>query len=149
MSVGFGFSVGDFISAIELVGTVIDALRSSGSAATEYRELVSQLLSLETALLQVKRLEFEEGQYMEVIALRQAAAQCQRTIDGFWKKAQKYQPHLSCDSNGGARSHMSQLKAGLMKIKWAVCKKGDVEAFKADLKGHTESIVLLLATVQM
>lgn len=54
MSVGFGFSVGDFIAAIELVGTVIDALRSSGSAATEYRELVGQLLSLETALLQVK-----------------------------------------------------------------------------------------------
>jgi hypothetical protein len=53
MSVGFGFSVGDFIAAIELVGTVIDALRSSGSAATEYRALVSQLLSLETALLQV------------------------------------------------------------------------------------------------
>jgi len=149
MSIGFGFSVGDFIAAIELVGTVIDALRSSGSAATKYRELVTQLLSLETALLQVKRLEFEEGQYAEVIALRQASAQCQRTIDAFWKKAQKYQPHLSCDSNGGAQSQMAQLKAGLMKIKWAVCKNGDVEAFRADLKGHTESIGLLFTTVQL
>lgn len=149
MSVGFGFSVGDFIAAIELVGTVIDALRSSGSAATDYRALVSQLLSLETALLQVKRLEFEEGHYAEVIALRQAAAQCQRTIDAFWKKVQKYQPHLSCDSNGGGRSQLSLIKGGLMKIKWAVCKKADVEAFRADLRGHTESIELLLATVQM
>jgi hypothetical protein len=71
MSVGFGFSTGDFIAAIELVGTVVDALRSSGNAGAEYRELVSQLLSLEAALIQVKRLEFEESQYAEVIALRQ------------------------------------------------------------------------------
>jgi hypothetical protein len=71
MSVGFGFSAGDFIAAIELVGTVVDALRSNGSAGAEYRELVSQLLSLESALIQVKKLEFEESQYAEVIALRQ------------------------------------------------------------------------------
>jgi hypothetical protein len=71
MSVGFGFSAGDFIAAIELVGTVVDALRASGNAGVEYRELVSQLLSLESALIQVKRLEFEESQYAEVIALRQ------------------------------------------------------------------------------
>jgi hypothetical protein len=54
MSVSFGFSAGDFIAAIELVGTVIDALLSSSTASLEYRELISQLLSLETALIQVK-----------------------------------------------------------------------------------------------
>jgi hypothetical protein len=71
MSVGFGFSTGDLIAAIELVGTVVDALRSSGNVGAEYRELVCQLLSLESALIQVKRLESEESQYAEVIALRQ------------------------------------------------------------------------------
>jgi hypothetical protein len=89
MSVGFGFSAGDFIAAIELVGTVIDALRSSGEAGAEYRELVNQLFSLETALLQVKRLEFDESQYAEVVALRQAAGQCRRTIDTFWEKVRR------------------------------------------------------------
>jgi len=34
---------------------------------------------LETALLQVKRLDLDESQHAEVIALRQAVAQCQRT----------------------------------------------------------------------
>jgi hypothetical protein len=33
----FGFSAGDFITALELVATVIDALRDSGKAATQYR----------------------------------------------------------------------------------------------------------------
>ena len=51
MSVGFGFSVGDFIAALELVSTVIDALRQSGEASVEYRELLRQLYGLETALL--------------------------------------------------------------------------------------------------
>jgi hypothetical protein len=142
MSVGFGFSVGDFIAAIELVTTVIDALQASGTARDEYRELVSQLRSLETALLRVKRLDGEE-QYDEVIALRQAASQCQRTIEEFWTKASKQHPGLrGCGSR-------SRLKDGWMRVKWAVCKREDVVRFKADLVGHTESIQMILSVIQM
>ena len=72
-----------------------------------------------------------------------AAAQCQRTIDAFWGKVTKYQPAI-----GGTRSN-SKVKVGWMRIQWALCKKEDVTKFKADLVGHTESIQLLLATVQM
>jgi hypothetical protein len=143
MSVGFGFSAGDFIAAIDLVGTVIDALRASSTASLEYRELISRLLSLDTALLQVKRLEFEESQYAEVISLRQAAGQCHRTIDGFLKKIEKYHPSLSGCGEG------NRLRDVWMKVKWALCKKEDVAHFQADLVGHTESIQLLLTTVQM
>jgi len=144
MSVGFGFSVGDFIAAIELVGTVIDALRSCSTASLEYRELIGQLLSLETALIQVKRLESEEGQYAEVNALREAAGLCRRTIDDFLKKIEKYQPSLN-----GAGGDGRKMRDVWMKVKWAVCRKEDVARFKADLVGHTESIQLLMATLQM
>ncbi|OBT63429.1 hypothetical protein VE03_07157 [Pseudogymnoascus sp. 23342-1-I1] len=82
----FGFSAGDFIAALELVTTVINALRESGGASSEYREIVGQLFSLETALLTVKRLEVDPEQHAEFVSLQQAAAQCQRTIDNFWKK---------------------------------------------------------------
>jgi len=95
MPVAFGFSVGDFIAGIELVGTIIDTLKSSGSASKEHRELIAQLVSPENALLQVKRLDLEESQYDQVIAPRQGASQCHRTIDEFWKTVQKYQSHLS------------------------------------------------------
>jgi hypothetical protein len=143
MPVSFGFSVGDFIAVIELVGTVADALRSSGNAGAEYRELVSQLLSLELELIQVKDLEFEESQYEQVVALRQAAAQCRRTIDGFLERVRKYQPTL-----GGAGSSL-KIKDWWMKIKWAVFKKDDVARFKADLLSYTENIQLLLASIQL
>lgn len=143
MSVGFGFSAGDFIAALELVTTVVNALRESGDASTEYRALISQLLHLETALLAVKRVELEDVQHAEGVALQQAASQCQRTIDAFWKKIAKYQPHLRGGGSG------SRVKDGWMRVRWAVCRREDVERFKADLMGHTESIDLLLATVQM
>jgi hypothetical protein len=143
MSVGFGFSAGDFIAALELVATVIDALRDSGDSSTEYRELISQLLTLETALIAVKRIELDDVQHAEVVALQQAAAQCQRTIDLFWVKIKKYQPSLRTGGSG------SRVKDSWMKIKWALCKKEDLVRFKADLVGHTESIELLLTTVQM
>jgi hypothetical protein len=138
----FGFSAGDFIAALELVATVVDALRESGGAGSEYREIVRQLYSLETALLQVKRLEVHPAQNAELVSLQQAAVQCQRTIDDFWKKVQSYQPHLRA---GGSNS---RLKDGWMKIKWALCKKEDLAKFKADVAGHTESIQLLLMAMQ-
>ncbi|CZR68083.1 uncharacterized protein PAC_17982 [Phialocephala subalpina] len=143
MSVGFGFSAGDFIAALQLVSTVIDALRDSGDSSNEYRALVSQLFTLETALLKVKRLEVDDEQHAEVIALRQAACQCQTTIDEFWEKIKKYQPSLREGGSG------SRVKDGWRKIRWALCKKDDLVKFKADLVGHTESIELLLMTLHM
>jgi hypothetical protein len=94
MSVGFGFSVGDFLAAISLIGTVIDALRESSNSSSSFRSLINKLYGLETALLHVKSFDLDVGHNVEKIALRQAAAQCQRTIDAFYKKIQKYQPHL-------------------------------------------------------
>lgn len=75
--------------------------------------------------------------------MRQAAAQCQLTIDVFWEKIKKYQPSLRTGGSG------SRVRDGWMKIKWALCKKEDLIRFKADLNAHTESIEILLITVQM
>jgi len=143
MSVGFGFSVGDFIAALQLVSTIINALRDSSESSTEYIALLSQLLTLETALLRVKRLEADDEQRAEVIALRQAACQCQRTIDVFLEKITKYQPSLRTGGSG------SGVRNGWRKIQWALCKKEDLLRFKADLVGHTESIELLLTTLHI
>jgi hypothetical protein len=139
----FGFSAGDFIAALELIGTVINALRESGVSGTQYRELINQLYSLETALLQVKQLELEEEQRSEYIALRQSASQCQRTIDNFWKKIQKYQRHLR---TGGSTS---KLKDSWMKVRWAMCQQEDLARFQTDLAAHTQSINIIMTTLQV
>jgi hypothetical protein len=143
MSVGFGFSVGDFLAALKLVGTVIDALRESSNSGPAYRELLNELYSLETALLCVKRIDLDEVQHIKKVALQQAAAQCQRTIDSFWKKIQKYQPHLRDDGTS------SSIRDGWARIKWAVCYKEDVQNFRAEIAAHTSSIEVLLLSAQM
>ncbi len=144
MSVGFGFSVGDFISAINVVQTVIDALSASSKSSSELQELFRQLYSLETALREIKQLEVSESLHAEVLALKQSAAQCQLTISDFLSKTASYQPHLLCP-NGVS----SSLRGRWKKVKWAMCKRKDAVQFKTDLLAHTESIQLLLATIQM
>jgi histidinol dehydrogenase len=143
MSVGFGFSAGDFISALELVTTVVNALRESGESSTEYQALIKQLYTLESALIRVKQLELDDAQHAEVVALRQAAAQCQNTIDAFLEKIKSYQPSLRAGGSG------SRVKDSWRKIKWALCKKEDVVRFKADLMAHTESIDILLIAIHL
>ncbi|KAF2674070.1 hypothetical protein BT63DRAFT_380723 [Microthyrium microscopicum] len=143
MSVGFGFSVGDFLAAIDLVGTVIDALRETSNSGASFRSLINELYSLETALIHVKRLEPDEAYNVEMVALRQAASQCQRTITAFYQGLQKYQPHLQ------KRGTASKVKDGWVKIKWALCKKEELEDFRAELRGHTSSIEILLLTIEM
>lgn len=138
----FGFSVGDFVTALQLVGTVISAIRESGGSGAEYRELVNELYSLETALLQVKQLELEEDQRSEYFALRQAAAQCQKTIGAFCTKIEKYQKHLR---TGGSQSKLTDI---LMMVKWRMCRKDDLTKFKSDIFAHTQSIQILLSAIQ-
>ena len=72
MSVGFGFSVGDFVAAIKIVATVSEALSSSSKSSVELRELFRQLHSLETAFREVKLLEVNESLHAEVLALKQS-----------------------------------------------------------------------------
>ncbi|OBT73749.1 hypothetical protein VF21_07171 [Pseudogymnoascus sp. 05NY08] len=121
MATALGLIGGDFTAAVELVTTVVNALGENSEA----------------------RLHTGDLQHRELVGLRQAAAQCQQTIDSFWQKIQKYQPHLQSNGSG------LRLKDEWMKIKWATCKKDDVAKFKAALIGHTESIHMLLATVQI
>lgn len=143
MSAGFGFSAGDFVAALKLVSTITSALRASSSSSAEFQSLISQLETLRTILQRVQELEIDDEYHVEVVALRQAAAQCWRTIEGFWEKVKKYQPSLAHGGSG------DMMKDGWRKVKWAVCKKEDLVRFKADLMGHAESIELLLTIVQM
>lgn len=142
MPVGFGFSVGDFLAVLRLVGTVVDTLRESSDASSTFRSLINELYVLESALLRVKRLDSDVS-HVEKVALLQAASRCQRTIEAFYKKIQKYQPHLQ---QGGTDS---RIKDAWAKIKWATCKKDDMENFRAEIRGHTSSIEILLLTMHM
>lgn len=129
MSVGFGFSVGNSLAALNPVGTVNDALRETSEARTSFRSLIDEPYALESALLRVKRLDVGNSLYVEKLALR--------TINVFYTKVQKYQPYLQQDGTN------TRLKGAWARIKWATCRKGDVDTLRAEIRGHTSSIEVL------
>jgi len=61
----FGFSVGDFVSGISLIGELIKVLEDSAGSSAQYRELIKELYSLERALLEVKALDLDEMQHSQ------------------------------------------------------------------------------------
>lgn len=139
----FGFSVGDFIAGINLVRDVIKALEDSAGSSLEYRELIRELYGLERALIEVKHLDLSDSQCSQQIALQHAATQCQETTDIFLQTIRKYQPALS-----NAISKLS-LQGNLRKIQWALCKRDDIERFRAKVSGHAAAINILLMTIQL
>lgn len=139
----FGFSVGDLVAGINLVKDLIKALEDGAGASAEYRELIAELYTLEVALQQVNHLKLEDSRRLQRIAVEHAAAQCQHTIDEFLKKISKFQPSLRA---GGSSKPW---KDSLRKIQWALCKKEDVDRFRAEINGHASSINILLTTLQL
>ncbi|OAF55787.1 hypothetical protein VC83_00001 [Pseudogymnoascus destructans] len=75
MAAALGLVGGDFTAAVDLVTTVVNALRENREASEEYFELLRQLYSLRIALLRVKALHTGDSQHRELVGLRQAAAQ--------------------------------------------------------------------------
>ena len=148
MSAGFGFSAGDFNATLNLIGEVVKALNDRKGAVPGYKELIRELYTLEDALLRVKCLRLEEEQQVKLVVLREAAEQCQGTIDDFWKNyVKKYEASLQ--SNNSSCGALARLKDRYAKAKRGVFKKGDLAKFKANIASHTAFINIPLLVIQM
>ncbi|GMF79399.1 unnamed protein product [Aspergillus oryzae] len=143
MPVGFGFSVGDIVTTLKIIHTIVSALRESSHATSSFCSLIQELDALKGALDRVRLLDLHESQASDKIALQESVSLCQDTIDSFWEKIQKYQPHLQ------GRGTNSKLKDAWAKIKWAACKQGDLETFREDIKRHSSSIERHLQMIHM
>jgi hypothetical protein len=143
MAAPFGFSVGDFISAIQLVSDVVQALKDSAGSSSHFVELIRELYSLERALLEVKNLSVSSIQEPELAAIKQAGAQCLGTIEEFLKKNLKFFRTLR---EGGSSS---KLRDALHKVEWQLFRKEDVQSFRIMIRGHTSAITMLLLTFQL
>jgi hypothetical protein len=143
MAAGFGFSVGDFITAIKLLWSIVDAVKECGESTAEYRGLVEDLWHLETAFTQVTRLEFDESLASEREALKKAAEHVETIIRRFNDKTKKFKEPLSI---GGSDS---KVRNSWKKVQWALFKKEDVAKFREQLRCCTGTLNLLITTAQM
>jgi hypothetical protein len=143
MQVGFGFSVGDFISILYLIRDLIKALEDGAGSGKEYRELIRELHTLERTLLDIKGLKVDDSLQHQKQAIEQAACQCQNTVSTFLSKVEKYGSALS--SKGAGNS----VKEVLRKVQWTLWQKEDIKKFRAQIAGHSSSLLTLLATLQL
>jgi hypothetical protein len=141
----FGFAVGDFIAAINLVKNVIQALQDGAGAKPQYRHLINELINLERALTEVRYLKIEDSQASQKIALEQAASQCQDTIEGFLNENAKFNSTLGSQLTSSRWSW----RTNLHKVQWAICKGDAINKFRAQVTGHTLAINTLLATINL
>ena len=128
----FGFSVGDFLAAIDLVKDLAQALSQTNGAKTKYQSLISQLYTLERALIAIKTLDPSQAEYD---ALQHAVGECQLCIAKFLKKVEKYQ-----SLTAGTTSFKDQIR----KVKWGMYHEKDIKDFKESLDMQIESLMLLI-----
>lgn len=141
MAAAFGFSTGDFVAGIRLVGDVIEALKETAGASSAYQALISELYLLQYLLILVRRLHLNESASARPVIL-QVVANFQHTIDSFLQKKAKFAPHLS---QGGS---ILKSKNALRRVQWRFFREKDVRALRSDLTLQIGVINTLLTVNQ-
>lgn len=141
MAVGFGFSVSDLIAALKIIKDSVDAIDEKKGASADYKALEAEIGSLQDGLEAVE--EFQSNHDLsekQNSAIDRTLHACQMSIEDFFASTAKYQPHLRTNTSGFASTYR--------KIKWVLCKAGDVAKFRAQLGRHASSINMLLIAFQ-
>ncbi|KAL9117662.1 MAG: hypothetical protein Q9187_005799 [Circinaria calcarea] len=140
MTPAFGFSVGDFISAINLIRKISKALKEAGGASAEYQDAVIELKGLKHALQHLETLECTEDNISHVNAIRGMALACQLPLRDFMKKLERYESSL------GPWTDRTAFRNAGRKARWAVSFGQEVEKLRALVAAKLININLLLAT---
>ncbi|KAL2258158.1 hypothetical protein VTK26DRAFT_8642 [Humicola hyalothermophila] len=139
----FGFSVGDFLAAIELVHDLAVALSETSGSSSAFQGLAQELYSLERAMIEIKGLQVSTALEPTLRAVLQVTSQCQRMITNFVRKNDVY---VQCLGQGRS---FKWWKDTFYKIKWAVYKSDEIDELRACLQSHVMAIGLMLQALQM
>ena len=136
--VPFGFSAGDFAIAIGLIVRISKALRDSGGAAAEYRDIIQDLQTLQQLLGLLETLRPADGSVSHINAVRGMALACRIPLLEFAEKIESYEQALGVGSSKG------MFKRGVRKVQWAVLVEEEVAKFRGIIAAKVYNITLLL-----
>lgn len=140
----FGFSVGDFFAAANLINEVVSALREAGGSGFQYQRLTLELHSLRLVLAEVDRLMPAEGLESMVEAIKATALSCQLPLRDFLQKIEGYDKSLGLGKRDGV------MRDVLCKIKWAASKKMEASLqLRVEVTAYIGGINLLLGLYQV
>ena len=137
-----GFLLEIFLQEFALSKTSLEAFSGTKGASAEFAALVGEILTLQDGLEAIEELQAEHNfSPKQFAAIDRAISACQKSIDDFLISIAKYQPHLHAQASGWQSSYR--------KVKWVLCKKGDVAHFIAQVARHASAIMRLLVTFQI
>jgi hypothetical protein len=138
---GFGFSFGDFVSAIKIVKDICQALRESGGAKDEFQHVLIDLQHLETLLEQLDHNAWDYGgDAGHLNAIKGMALACRIPLEEFLKKIHKYR---SLEVSSG-KGFQTRVRSESRKVLCAINMKDEVEKFRAVIAAKLVSINLLI-----
>ena len=138
----FGFSVGDFVSVIQLVGKVSKALKDTGGAEDDFKLLYQELSQLQIVLEQLRDLPPSASVSQNHFnAVRGMALAVQIPLQEFLDKIEKFK--IAFES---PKSHFSELRKAGRKAQWAVWMQEEVNKIRSvvTMKIVTISVLLTL-----
>ncbi|KAF2691551.1 hypothetical protein K458DRAFT_2169 [Lentithecium fluviatile CBS 122367] len=135
MAVPFGFSAGDIAMALKFIAQVASALKETGGAASDYREVLQYLEGLLLTLQHLQRLDTSCADPSLVNAVRTLTAAAERPVKDFVSEMSKY---------GSAMGSSGSLSSGMRKAEWAVIAAKKADRLRAKIAAQMQPIHLLL-----
>ena len=115
----FGFSVGDFITRINLAIDVVNACRDTGRVSSQYEKT---LVEFKAYLAILRRLQDPTVSTNAVV--NSLASSCEGPVNDFMAKVEKYKASL-------AKSTVSSMHTFPRKAQWALVAKKAVDELKS------------------
>jgi len=138
MTPAFGFSVGDFISAIQLIQKISEALKTAGGASSHYQRVLVELNGLNNALHELQKVQPSEEDVGQINTLRVMVHACQLQLHNFFGKLEKYHGFLT------PLSERSALQTAGRKAQWAISMETETEKLRACLVANVVYINMFL-----
>ncbi|KAK4465439.1 hypothetical protein QBC42DRAFT_12890 [Cladorrhinum samala] len=133
----FGFSAGDFVSAIKLIKHAGKALKDAGGAAEDYRNFKKGLSSLHTGLTQLQLSPLHESSPFALSTKEQIKVTLV-SISEFLTLIAKF------DAKLGREAPTEWYQGAGRKVQWAVIYAKRVEELRAKVGLHLQSLILML-----
>lgn len=106
MAVGFGFSMSDLVTGLQMIKDSIAAVKDGKGASAHYAGLLTEIKCLQDAFECIEELRLDlNGSEKQRGAIDRAVAACQKCIEDFIASISNYQPHLQLNTSGWASNY--------------------------------------------
>ena len=139
MASAFGFSAGDFVTAIELIVRISKALREIGGASDECSVVIQDLQILRQSFDFLQQIRPTEGDLSRINAIRTLAITCTKPLKEFSEKIERSYGTLS-----SSRSSRHLWSHAGRKVQWSLFAAEDISKFRSFITGKIVVIGLLL-----